>query len=162
MALPATPRYYLSTLLRHQMLQRKSYSKSFYGLPNVRNPGCRGAHRLRQAIFNGLPRVFAARIDAQVPHFRDGPFGQTLRSANIWTAHPDRPVSCEEIKTPPRGVFFASYSLSLSKRVCPARRWSRCAARWQDPALATSALGSPYRIRLVCASIRDHRRRDSR
>jgi hypothetical protein len=54
-----------------------------------------------------LLQVFSARTDAQVPQFRDGPFGQAPRSAKNWIAHPDRPVSCEEIKTPQCGVFFA-------------------------------------------------------
>jgi hypothetical protein len=57
-------------------------------------------------LYLRLSRVSSARIDAQVPHFRDGPIGQALKSAKIWIAHPDRPVSCEEIKTPQCGVFF--------------------------------------------------------
>src|ERR1700693_2910034 len=47
-------------------------------------------------LYLRLSRVSSARIDAQVPQFRDGPFGQALRSAKIWIAHPDRPVSCEK------------------------------------------------------------------
>jgi hypothetical protein len=58
-------------------------------------------------LYLRLSRVSPARTDAQVPQFRDGPFGQALKSAKIWSAHPDRPVSCEEIKTPQCGVFFA-------------------------------------------------------
>ena len=77
-------------------------------LPSFRcqKPRLSGCTQTAGSHIYRLPRVFAARTDAQVPHFRDGPFGETLRSANIWTAHPDRPVSCEENRKPRLAGFF--------------------------------------------------------
>src|ERR1700684_1707313 len=83
---------------------------------------------------------------AQVPHFRDGPFGRTLRSANIWTAHPDRPVSCEEIKTPPGGGFFALRWYYISDRNPRLSKHTPRNERLRHPKRSRAA---PFQIRKI-------------